>query len=440
MNRLLPAALFAAVLAAPLAAQERTLTVTVTPGKQAGKNVPVVVPLSLPADWKEGLSTVSLPDGKVLFGQLTVPGLATEPLSPSAPNLVRRDLHFIAPQLEPGKPLVAKVALGVKSPTLADIEKAEVFKWDEKPGEYSELSIGAGASRRPVLRYVSRKFDDSSKEARDKSYKVFHHLYDPDGKRFVTNGGQLNENVSDPKKLVFPHHRGLMYAFNKITYGPDFKKKADTWHATGDAHQSHRNTKVSESGPVLGRHRAEVDWHGEKKEVFAAEQREVTVYNVPGGTLVEFVSKLTPTTGPVKLDGDPQHAGFQFRAHNEVAAQTAKQTYYLRPDGKGSPGETRNWDPKTKKGPVDLPWYAMSFVLDGQRYTVEYLNHPTNPKETRFSERDYGRFGGYFEHELTDRNPLIVQYRIWLQEGEMSADQARALHAAFADRPTAVAK
>jgi hypothetical protein len=55
----------------------------------------------------------------------------------------------------------------------------------------------------------------------------------------------------------------------------------------------------------------------------------------------------------VTLDGDPQHAGFHFRADNEVAAKTSKQTVFTRPDGTDQPGKTRNWpDVKTH---VNLP-------------------------------------------------------------------------------------
>ena len=46
-----------------------------------------------------------------------------------------------------------------------------------------------------------------------------------------------------------------MYGFNKCTYGPDLKNKADTWHCTGDAHVAHEKTLACRSGPVLGRHR-----------------------------------------------------------------------------------------------------------------------------------------------------------------------------------------
>src|SRR5437763_1311851 len=158
----------------------------------------------------------------------------------------------------------------------------------------------------------------------------------------------------------------------------------------------------------------------------------MTVYNSPGGTLVEFASLQKTTDGLVKLDGDPQHAGFQFRAANEVAEKTAKQTYFLRVGGKGKPGETINWDAKKPpEGTVDVPWKAMSFVLGEQRYTAAYPDSPKNPRPTRYSERDYGRFGGYFTWDLTKDHPLLVDYRVWLQTGEMTVPQVQALAAGF---------
>jgi hypothetical protein len=293
---------------------------------------------------------------------------------------------------------------------------------------------------------MDRPYDTSSPAARDKSYKVFHHLYDPLGKRFVTNGGYANDKIEDPKKLLYPHHRGIMYGFNKCSYGPDLKSHADTWHcppAPADkkknvptAHVSHEKTLSAETGPLLGRHRVLLGWYGAGEKPFALEEREMTAYRLKGGTLVEFASRLKTAGGKMRVDGDPQHAGFQFRASNDVAEKTKKLTYYLHPDGsKGEMGKERNW-PQDKKM-VDLPWYVMSFVLDDQRYSVCYLNHPTNPKETRFSERDYGRFGGYFQRDITEEQPLVVTYRLWLQTGEMTKNQADNLYWAFALPPKA---
>jgi hypothetical protein len=166
---------------------------------------------------------------------------------------------------------------------------------------------------------------------------------------------------------------------------------------------------------------------------FAEEERELTAYNVPGGQLVEFASRLRSPAGRVRIDGDPQHAGFQFRAHNDVDALTARETIYVRPDGVGEPGETRNWDPQTRQGPVNLPWNAMSFVLGGKRYTVAYLDHPGNPKEARFSERDYGRFGSYFEYTIDEGKTLSVNYRLWLQEGLMKPEEVAVLSKDFVE-------
>ena len=66
-----------------------------------------------------------------------------------------------------------------------------------------------------------------------------------------------------------------------------------------------------------------------------------------------------------------------------------------------------------------------------QRFTVCYLDHPSNPKPARFSERDYGRFGSYFEFDLKPELPLNVRYRFWIQEGEMTVEEVDAVSDAF---------
>jgi hypothetical protein len=418
--------------AGPSIAQNSKIEVTVTAGKEDARNVPIVVPLEVSPKLAKGNQVRLKKAGtnEVIVGQWTAPGLLTEGIQPKDNTLVRRDLHFILPELKAGTSLTFTVEPSDASST------ANEFHWNEAKGEYTELWRG----RQPIFRYMYRAYDNSSKEARDKTYKVFHHLYDPTGARIVTNGGETDPG-SEGKKLLYPHHRGLMFAFNKITYGDGVS--ADTWHAKPkDTHESHAGFLSAETGPVLGRHRVAIDWHGPNNEVFAKEEREMTVYGVGGGTLVEFATRLKTAGGKVRLDGDPQHSGFQFRAAQGVADSTAKQTYYLRPDGKGKPGDTRNWDPKTR-GPsntINLPWDAMSFVLFGQRFTVAYLDHPNNPGEKRYSERDYGRFGCYFEYDLTPEHPLVLNTRIWLQNGEMTGPQVEALRTNFVAPPRVVVK
>jgi hypothetical protein len=264
--------------------------------------------------------------------------------------------------------------------------------------------------------------------AREQTYKVFHHLYSPDGSRLVTKG---------PGGL-YTHHRGLFYGFNRVTYGDG--KRADIWHCTGDTHQAHDEFLSSEAGPVLGRHRIAIDWNGVGKETFVEEQRELAVYALPGAHVVEFASRLRSTGEPIRLDGDPQHAGFHFRAANEVAESTKDQTYYVRTDGVGRKGETRNWSSDNRDTPMgrdatNRPWNAMSFVLGDTQYTATYLDRPENPKEARSSERDYGRFGTYFEYDLPPDGQLGVRYRLWLSEGDTSVEEAESRYHDFVDPP-----
>ena len=80
---------------------------------------------------------------------------------------------------------------------------------------------------------------------------------------------------------------------------------------------------------------------------------------------------------------------------------------------------------------LQLPWHALSIVLDDQRYTVAMLDRPENPKEARFSERDYGRFGSYFEYEIDAKKALELNYRVWVQGGEMTVPQVTRLGEAF---------
>lgn len=324
---------------------------------------------------------------------------------------------FVIPTLKAGLTLDFKFAQVKRQPPT-------LFAFKETAGEYTDVLFGD----RPVLRYVNKPHDA---KAHYLTFKPFHQVFDPkEGKVMLSSGA-----YKDPKDGQFPHHRGLFFGFNKTSYEVDGKKTdADIWHGTKEVFSTHDKMGTTEAGEVFASHTATISWHGPDGKTFAEEQRTVTVYNVPGGTMLDWSTELTTKLDKVRLDGDPQHAGFHFRATQEVSKETAKKTYYLRPDGKGKEGETRNWDAKGKDPKtVNLPWNAMCFETSGKRYTALRINHPDNPKETRGSERDYGRFGDYFEFDLTPKTPLKLKYRVWVQEGEMTGEQCEAMAHGFAD-------
>ncbi|HJZ55471.1 MAG TPA: DUF6807 family protein [Gemmataceae bacterium] len=389
--------------------------ITVTGGKTDEANVVCTAPV--PAG-EAAVQYLKQPNGSLVPAQSVKPSLLQ-------PQDNTRYVVFVLAKLKAGETLT--LAPSGPPPGVAPGS----FRFVEKKGEYTDLLYGIPiAAGRPVLRYINAPHDPKNHFL---TFKPFHHVFDPvAGKTFLTSGA-----VPQAKENLYPHHRGLFYGWNKISYDG---KTADIWHGTENVFSQHEKVLSEEAGMVLGRQRLAITWHGKDGMTFATEERELTAYAVPGGTLIDFASILKTDLKSVKLDGDPQHSGFHFRANMDVANKTKGETYYLRPDGKGQPGETRNWeakkpDPKT----VNLPWDAMCFVLDGKRYTVLRINHPDNPGEARGSERDYGRFGDYFEYELTPEKPLKVMYRVWVQEGEMTGEQCAAIAAAFVSPPAAKA-
>ena len=332
MKRVLLAVVLASCAAAMPAGPQpkRFIELEIAHGHDS-ENVQVCVPLSMTkADSVKPSLIVEYVVGdakRIAVGQVTAPGLLTEEIKPSAPDLLRRDIHFgLSGPFKAGTVTKAKVVLS------SDVKLDSTFAWKEKPGEYAELVF----DQHPVMRYVLKAYDASTPATRDKTYKVFHHLYNPAGTRFVTNGGDTNDPpAKNPKDNLYPHHRGLMFAYNIITYGGN--KPCDTWHAKpGDTHQSHGGILSAAAGGVLGRHRVAVNWHGPKNDVFAKEEREMTVFEFKQGTLVEFAARLKTTVGKIKLEGDPATLrlpvpGSQRRARAERRKRQERRAANLLP-------------------------------------------------------------------------------------------------------------
>jgi hypothetical protein len=305
-------------------------------------------------------------------------------------------------------------------------EAGKGFEWQPQQSDHIDLLYDG----RPAMRYMMPTLDESSPAQRMATMKPFHHLYSPDGTALLTKGDADG---------LYPHHKGLFYGFNKITYGDG--KTCDTWHCTGKAYQEPKRDMTLEFSKLAASQRVVIDWHGQDGEAFATENRRLSISRPVrqgfDGWQIDFRSHLATLDGkPIHLDGDPQHAGFHFRASQEVPDKTAKETYYVRTDGKGEPGDYRNWDPENPNSQASLecetrPWNAMSFVIGDNRYTAVYLDHPSNPKPSRYSERDYGRFGSYFVADVTKEKPLEVKYRLWVQEGEVTVEDCKSLHREF---------
>lgn len=306
------------------------------------------------------------------------------------------------------------ISLFTLAGTLAgvSIAQAEKFEWVDEPGKHSDLLFNG----KKIVRYVYEPMDPENREA---TYKPFHHVYDSKGEGFLTKGpgGQ------------YTHHRGIYFGFSKCKL-PD-GSGVDSWHCKG-GYQQHAKVLAQSATDKAAVQKVAIEWRKDDGTVFINEERQLTFTPAQDGLHVDFQSTLKSPAGTVVLDGDPQHAGFQFRASNEVNDKSKGQTYYIRPGtGKGEPGKTINWGKGADDedaGVTNLPWKGMSVVVGGERYTIVYLDSPDNPKPARYSERDYGRFGSYFVSEVTPEKPLAVNYGLFIATAELTPEKCQQLH------------
>jgi hypothetical protein len=404
-------------------------TYEVTGAKDDLMYVIVSLPLPEKITVPEAVS-VTGPDG-VYLSQIMPAGVPGVP--PTQTSAI-----VVLPALKAGK----TVTLTVKPQRQSFYDNKLMYQWETENNRPTELWLRGDGRDKRVMSFVGAAFDPSQtppgKQALENpTIKPYHHVFDPNtGTHQLTNGPFGR----------YPHHRGVFYGFNKISY---HGQQADTWHCRNGESTVAGDPQLATGGPLFGLHRFPVTWNGRDGKPFAQELRQLAVFGVPNwtpgninvdGTVIDFTSELRTTLeNGAKLDGDPQHAGFHFRANSEMEKNT-HLTYFLRPDVRGEPGEERNWHPKTKKGPANQPWDAMSFELGHNRFTVLYLDHPNNPKEARQSERCYGRIGTYFEYLLTPQKPLVVHYRLWIAHDEVSKEVCEALSKSFTEDVKVVAK
>jgi len=298
------------------------------------------------------------------------------------------------------------------------MSRPKSFSWRDKEDEYLDLLFDS----RKVTRYMYA-YDDSTGQRLFETYKPFHHVYDAQGKRLTNGPDSASPYIKN--EIKYPHHRGIFIGWSRLTFDGN---RYDLWHMSGGA-QVHQEFMEQIAGPVLARSTALIHWNDKDGEPLIAERRQTTVFRQSDPTLLllQCHTKLKAVRGDVFLNGDPEHAGFQYRAHNDVASgpKQAKATYLF---------HAEDIDPRRDR---NLPWAAMSYGLDDRRYSVQHLNHPDNPKPTIYSAyRDYGRFGAFFKDTIKAGETLGLMYRICVVDGDMPGRQELASrYAAFVDCP-----
>jgi len=295
---------------------------------------------------------------------------------------------------------LAAIALAL---AFAPAHAAEGFSFADSPGDHLDILFDG----KVVARYMYAH-DTSTKEKADLTYKPYLHVFDADGTAPITKGpgGQ------------FTHHRGIFPGWMKISHNG---KTYDRWHMKGGdiVHQKFAEQHATKDSAAFT---SLTHWVAEPGQAMIEEARTMSIRKLPapGRLLITLETKLSAPLGDIKLDGDPEHAGVQFRPANEI---DAKKTTYIFPKADADPTKDR-----------DYPWVGETFSLNGKDHSVVIFNDPKNPKETRFSAyRDYGRFGAFPVAEIKKGESLTLKYGFLIAEGALpSVEYVQQQYDAFA--------
>ena len=326
----------------------------------------------------------------------------------------KTQLWWIAPKLKAGLTSTWIATLSRKKKPVTN------FSWKDEKENYLDLLFDG----RKVTRYMYA-YDDSTPQRAFETYEPFHHVFDEQGQNLLTNGPDgMHPYLKG--KIKYPHHRGIFIGWSRLEFAGS---RYSFWGMGGGVAQVHQKFLEQSAGPALARSKVLIHWNDKNGEPIIAEVRETTVFrqSKPTILLLDFHTELQAIRSDVFLNGDPEHAGFQYRAHDAVdkGDKQVKATYLFHEDG---------IDPRKDE---DLPWAAMSYTLNGRRYSVQHMNHPENPQPTLYSAyRDYGRFGAFFQQKIDAGETLTLAYRIWVGQGETPQRQVlSSKYSAFVNSP-----
>lgn len=274
----------------------------------------------------------------------------------------------------------------------------EGFALSDRPGEHLDVTLGG----RVVARYVYA-YDTSTPDRTHDTYKPFLHVFDAEGKQPITKGPGGE----------FTHHRGIFIGWNKIGHAG---KEYDRWHMkTGAIVHRAFAPESRKADADSAAFTSVTDWNDDAGKPLLREERTMTFARgpAPARLAVTFISKLEAVQqGYVTLDGDPEHAGIQYRPADSLVRP---DTVYVFPKENPKPHED-----------LDYPWVGMAYTLGGggdgggKRYSVVQLSHPDNPRGTRWSAyRNYGRFGAFPRATVKPGEPVTFLYRFLIADGEM---------------------
>lgn len=254
----------------------------------------------------------------------------------------------------------------------------------------------------------------------------------------MTRGHPLVEAKSTEKK-DHPHHHSLWVSHGDVN-------KVNFWHLGDEqGYQRHETFTSLESGPVVGRIEAVINWEDEQGNHVLSERRAMT-YWAPSEDVryIDIDSTLIADTGDVVF-GDTKEGGLVSLR----VAGTLKEESNLGgviTNANGLVGESNAWGKAS-------PWCDYSGPVDGIQAGLTIMDNPDNPfYPSYYHVRKYGLFTAnpfglsYFtrdknndgsktlKHGSTWRN----QYRVYIHPGDVKTGNVSGQYDAYVNQPRVV--
>lgn len=285
------------------------------------------------------------------------------------------------------------------------------FALADKPGESMDVLLDG----RIVARYMYAH-DMSTPQRRDETFTAYLHVFDAEGQAPITKG---------PGGWI-PYHRGIFVGWMVLVFQ---NKTYDLISMKGGsiAHQKFLEQRAGADEAAIT---AELLWTDAEGQTLLQERRTMTFRRGGQGArlAIDLATTLAAPRGKVWLGGDWVHNGVQYRGADETIRNQTAFTY-----------PRDNADPKADS---DYPWVGMTYSIKRKQdaaprqYSVVQMNHPANPKGTKYGGDSAARLGICFNQTIAPEKPLTVKYRFVIADGPMPArDTVQKWWASFAAGP-----
>jgi Family of unknown function (DUF6807)/3-keto-disaccharide hydrolase len=257
----------------------------------------------------------------------------------------------------------------------------------------------------------------------------FYPINGPGGKR-ITRHYPLETVAGESRD--HPHHRGMWFT-HFVVNGVDY------WSEGPRAGKTvHRKYEGIESGPVYGAFRAVTDWIAPDGKKPLEDVRDVRVYNIPEGRLMDIAVAVRATEGPVTF-GDEKDGLFGLRVADTMRVKGGMGHIEMSTGIKDGDAWGKRADWVDYYGPVD-----------GATVGVAIFDHPQNLRHpTWWHARDYGLFTanpfGIHDFEgkpaktgdytLPAGETITFRYRLLFHNGTTAEAHIADVWNAYADPP-----